>query len=65
MHEWFSWIANGIPMILLLGLWVFFMRRMQRGTWGKVYEKQLELLEQQISVLRQTNELLKKLVEAR
>ena len=29
--SWMTWVANGLPMILLLGLWVFFMRQMQTG----------------------------------
>jgi len=29
--SWVTWIANGLPMILLLGLWIFFMRQMQSG----------------------------------
>jgi cell division protease FtsH len=28
---WMTWLANGLPMILLLGLWIFFMRQMQSG----------------------------------
>jgi len=26
-----SWVVNGLPMLLLLGLWIFFMRQMQTG----------------------------------
>src|SRR6266568_1405133 len=26
-----SWVMNGLPMLLLLGLWIFFMRQMQTG----------------------------------
>ena len=29
--SWVTWLANGLPMILLLGLWIFFMRQMQSG----------------------------------
>ena len=29
--NWMTWLANGLPMILLLGLWIFFMRQMQSG----------------------------------
>jgi len=63
MGKWTDWIMNGLPMVLLLGLWLFFMRKMRRGMdpWQKAYEKQTEVLEQQIQVLRETNELLKKL----
>jgi cell division protease FtsH len=30
-NSWVTWVANGLPMILLLGLWIFFMRQMQSG----------------------------------
>jgi cell division protease FtsH len=26
-----SWVMNGLPLLLLLGLWIFFMRQMQSG----------------------------------
>jgi cell division protease FtsH len=29
--SWMTWVANGLPMIILLGLWIFFMRQMQSG----------------------------------
>ena len=29
--SWVTWLINGLPMILLLGLWIFFMRQMQSG----------------------------------
>jgi len=30
-NSWVTWLINGLPMILLLGLWIFFMRQMQSG----------------------------------
>jgi cell division protease FtsH len=29
--SWMTWVANGLPMILILGLWIFIMRQMQSG----------------------------------
>jgi cell division protease FtsH len=29
--NWVTWVANGLPLILLLGLWIFFLRQMQSG----------------------------------
>jgi cell division protease FtsH len=29
--SWMTWVANALPMLLLLGLWIFFMRQMQSG----------------------------------
>jgi hypothetical protein len=65
MNDWTSWIANALPVVLLLGLWLFFMHRMKTEGWGKLHSKQIELLEQQLAELRQVNQLLKRLVEAR
>jgi len=30
-NSWLTWLANGLPMILILGLWIFIMRQMQSG----------------------------------
>jgi cell division protease FtsH len=30
-NSWVTWLANGLPMILILGLWIFIMRQMQSG----------------------------------
>jgi len=30
-NNWVTWVANALPMVLLLGLWIFFMRQMQSG----------------------------------
>ena len=30
-NSWVSWVAQGLPMIILLGIWIFFMRQMQSG----------------------------------
>ncbi|MGO8786038.1 MAG: ATP-dependent zinc metalloprotease FtsH [Terriglobia bacterium] len=29
--NWMTWLANGLPLILILGLWIFIMRQMQSG----------------------------------
>jgi cell division protease FtsH len=29
--SWMTWVANGMPLILILGLWFFIMRQMQKG----------------------------------
>ena len=67
MHDWMTWVGQGLPMLILLGFWVYFMWRMKKtsGGWWGVQRRQNELIEQQIEVLRQTNELLKKLVASR
>src|ERR1035437_1262744 len=30
-NSWMTWLANGLPLILILGLWIFIMRQMQSG----------------------------------
>jgi cell division protease FtsH len=29
--NWTTWLINGLPLLLLLGLWIFFLRQMQSG----------------------------------
>ena len=68
MHDWMNWVGSGLPILVLLAFWVVFMMQMRgkgKGGWFSAYRRQNELLEQQIEVLRQTNELLKKLVATR
>ncbi len=28
---WVTWVGNGLPLLLILGLWIFIMRQMQSG----------------------------------
>ncbi len=63
MHDWVHWIMNALPLVILLGLWLYFMRAMKGRNWWSVQAKQAELLEAQLTTLRQTNELLRKLLE--
>ena len=30
--DWFALLVNWFPMILIFGIWLFFLRRMQSGT---------------------------------
>ena len=60
-----QWIVNALPMLILLGLWLFFMRNIKTGDWQKLQAKQIELLEANLVTLHQMNELLKTLVEAK
>ena len=68
MNDWATWIANALPLVLILGLWFVIMRKL-KGSGTKdcvdLMRKQNEMLEQQLAVLRETNELLKKLSEPR
>ena len=57
-----NWILQMLPFALLMVFWFYMMRR---GNLIKLPQKQVELLEMQVEVLRETNELLKKLSAAR
>ena len=68
MRDWMTWVGQGLPMLILLGFGIYFMvgmKKVGRGWWWKASQRHNELLEQQIEALRQTNELLKKLVASR
>jgi ATP-dependent Zn protease len=30
---WISWLANGLPMVLIFALWIFITRKMPKGGW--------------------------------
>ena len=68
MGEWTAWtIVNLLPLLFLLVILVFGMRQVRRlyKTITEKVERQNQLVEQQVAVLRETNELLKKLIESR
>lgn len=65
MTDWAQWVANLLPMVILVGLWWYFMRRMKGSNWQASQKKHLELMEAQLAALRETNELLRKMVEGR
>ncbi len=35
-NTWLNWIANGLPLVLILGLWIFIMRKMDKSTRQKL-----------------------------
>jgi len=65
MHDWLSWIMNGLPLLVFLGLWFFFMRKVKIADYRRLQSKQIEMLEAQVATLRQTNELLKALAHGK
>ena len=65
MHDWLSWALTGLPILIIFGFWIFFMRKLKTADYGKLVSKQIELLEAQVATLHQTNELLKMLAESK
>ncbi len=66
MNDWANWIANGLPLLLIVILFVYFTRSKKwRSPLNTLVEKQTEVLEQQLTVLRETNDLLKRLSQSR
>jgi len=67
MHDWATWIWNGLPLLLILVIWVLIMTKFKKWSspYGVLMEKQNELIEQQLTVLREINETLKQLRESR
>jgi hypothetical protein len=60
---YFDVILLLVLVLFLIGMFVFFRGNVRRAM--RLQEKQTELVEQQVAVLRQTNDLLKRLVESR
>ncbi|HEV8383417.1 MAG TPA: hypothetical protein VGQ11_01000 [Candidatus Acidoferrales bacterium] len=66
--SWIDLLLNGLPFFLLVVFWFFMMRQMKGGkwnTWQKNADRQTELMELQIQTLKETNELLRKLIANR
>ncbi len=66
--SWTDFVLNALPFFLLVVFWFFMMRQMKGGklnTWQKNADRQTELMELQIQTLKETNELLKKLIANR
>lgn len=64
MGEFFSnFIVSWLPMIILVGIWIFFMQRMKPGQNQTVelLNKQNELMEQYIKVTERVAEALEKI----
>jgi len=51
------------PLVLVAGLWVYLHRVYGKGKWGRLVNHSVDLQKEQIELLRETNSLLKKLVE--
>jgi len=70
MHTWSDTFASILPLLIILFFWIYLMRvlRRNRNTSSEcltLARKQVDLQEQELAVLRETNELLKKLTESR
>ena len=66
--ELVNWFSSTIPLMFIVIAWgalMVFLRWKMRGGNQKVLEKQQELLEQQLVVLREINETLKQLRASR
>jgi len=65
---WIDFILNILPFLVLVFFWIFMMRNTKWGSfgkWHKIAERQLELHEMHIQTLKETNELLKRLLASR
>lgn len=61
---WIAWAAYLLPTILMVGLWIFFVAQYRKGRPSvELQAKHLEVLEREIAALRETDELLKKLIQ--
>jgi large-conductance mechanosensitive channel len=66
--SWTDFILNALPFFLLVAFCIFMMRNMKTGggsKWQKNLERQLELQEMQFQTLKETNELLRKIIANR
>ena len=57
-HDLMQVIINGFPMLLLIGVWVFFLRKMQSGTYVPPGQKE------QIEALKAATAALERIAKA-
>ena len=59
--NWVSLLVNWLPMLVILGAWIYVMRSMTGGGGGMSYGKYLE---QHLAETRRHNELLEKILQS-
>jgi ATP-dependent Zn protease len=66
-RTWIDWLVNLLPLLVLVGFWIWVFRWSKKGAhakkWDQVTEKSLALAEQQLQELREMKELLRKVAE--
>ena len=53
-------LINWFPMILLIGVWIYFLRRMRGGIYGKYQQESITLLRRQADALERIADALEK-----
>jgi len=45
MEAWVSFIVSWVPLLIVVGFWVFFMRKMKPSRYGALTERSFEHME--------------------
>lgn len=62
-NPWIEILVAWLPMLLLIAVWVFYMRRSRGIYMGQSGKTHGEMLEEHIAEMRRQNDLLEKLVK--
>jgi len=54
-------LINWFPMILLIGVWIYFIRRMRTGPYGKFQTECVEVMRAQVEATRRQTEALERI----
>lgn len=60
--SWVEILVDWLPMVVLVGLWLYFMKRSQRAYSATSGKSHGQLLEEHLEATRRQNELLEQLV---
>jgi ATP-dependent Zn protease len=53
-------LINWFPMLLLIAVWLYFLRKMRSGGYGKYQEQHLEAMNRQIKLLERIADAVEK-----
>jgi ATP-dependent Zn protease len=62
--NWVEALVSWFPMLLLIGVWVFFMRQMKGFSKSSTGKTGIQIAEQNMLELKRHNDLLEKLVQS-
>ena len=63
-HDIVEILINWFPMLLLIGVWLYFIGRMRKGPYGKFQAECIEVMRTQIEATRRQTESLERIATA-
>jgi ATP-dependent Zn protease len=58
--DWVGALVNWFPMLLIVGVWIYFVMRMRRGPFGKYQQECMNMMQRQAESLERIAAALEK-----